>query len=541
MTALSSLSSLTPAATAAARALSSATVPPADTPPPAAVVAPSPSDASAASSMDALQSMLPRAPRVLAWETKSHDAVSSLMTVNYGAPQLSGRFQGLGAALLNRLGTDGSDFSQSVLQSPPDARAGAQATALDALSRQVLHGAAANRIALDIKTADGVKVTVTLGSQDQGLAVQIHSSGKLSDADRGALARLADAFQSAIDGIGAVPPKLALSGLTQYDPALLASVDLHAQVQLGGAQPQTMDFHADSAQRSVGTDGPQGSVKVSVDLSHPDQLGNAQQRKSAMDGYLTQFNQAGSRGKADAAMLALFKDAFQQMNGALPQQHPGAAQPLALKPGDHAVLTGLADFSAAMTDSDSAPNPMRPGESDTYAYHATQTTTIGGHGALDRTISQQQSAHLDASFHEALSADTPLALHGSRQSQNYYYKQISDDASSDAELGYRQGVLAQASLRQTASQSTRVAKYVAGALTEDATTPVSATVLHDLLGLLQDTQKKPAQTPQDIAQREQALTALHGSVLLQTDPSQLRASRTTSNQAVGFPDFNPRQ
>ena len=510
--------------TPATRALAGATALPADTSAPAGgTVTLSQSGASAAAAMDAMQSMQPRESNVLTWETKSNDAVTALMTANYGAQQLSGRFQGVGAALLNRLGTDGSDFSQSLLQSSPGARAGAQATALDALTRNALHGAAANQISLDIKTADGIKVTLTLGSQDQGMAVQIKSSGKLSDADRGALAQLADAFQGAIDGIGAVPPKLDLDGLTQYNPALLSSVDLHAQVQLGGAQPQTIDFHADSSQRSVSSEGPQGSVKISVDLSHLGNLGNARQRQSAMDAYLTQFSQAGSRGKANAATLTLFKDAFQQMNSDLPQQHADAAQPLALRPGEHAMLSGLADFSASMTDNASSPNPMRPGESDTYAYQATQATAIGGHGALDRTLSQKQSAHLDASFHEALSADTPLALDNTRQSQNYYYKQISDDASSDAELGYSKGVLAKASLQQAASQSTRVSKYVMGQLTEDTTTPVTATVVHDLLGLLEDTQKKTEQTPQAIAQRAQALTAIHGSVLLQADPSQLRA------------------
>ncbi|WP_295999236.1 hypothetical protein [Rugamonas sp.] len=525
MTTISSVSSLLPTLSgAAARALAATPAPPADITPASTIVALSPSAASLASSTDGLPSMQPPVFNAPVWEKKSSDAITSLMTVNYAAQPLSGRYQGLGAALLTRLATDGGDYSQSVLQSATASSTGATASTLDTLSSNALHGAAANQISLDIKTADGIKVTVTLGSQDKGLAVQIKSSGKLSDADRAALGQLAAAFQSAIDGIGAVPPKPDLSGLSHYNATLLSSLDLHAQVQLGGGQSQTMDFHADSTQRSVAMDGPAGAIKVSVDLSHLAGLGDSRQRSAAMDSYLKQFDQAASRGKADAAMLTTFKDAFEQMNASLPQHDTGRASASALSAGDHAMMTGLADFSASMTERPSYINPMRPGEADTFSYQTSQTTTVGGHGPADRSISQQQHSHLDASFHQPLSAGLPLALDGSKQSQNYYFEQISDDASSDAEVRYDKGTLAQASVQQTAQQSTRMMKYVMGQLSEDTTTPTAVRLTRDLLDLLQAAQKKPARTPQDAALSQQALAALHNTVLLQPDPSGLHAA-----------------
>lgn len=511
----SNLSLITPMRTAAPPVALLAQ--PDDTASPPFTLTPAPSNASAAMLAGSLASMQPHVASALTWEKKSSDAVTSLMTVNYMSPSLSGRFQGLGAALLNRLGNGGGDFSQSVLQSTT------QAVTSNTMSQNALHGDAANQLTLDIKTADGATVKLSLGSQDNGLAVQIKSSGKLSDADRGALTQLAGAFQSAIDGLVAVPAKLDLAGLTQYNATLLSSVDLHAQVQTSGGQARTLAFHADSTQRTVSADGPDGSIKVSVDLNHLSTLGNSEQRSDAIDAYLKQFDQAGSRGNANPAMLSMFKDAFKQMNSASPQQD-GAASRVTLTDADHAMLTGLADFSASVTDKPNSPNPTRPGEADTFSYQASQTTSVGGHGTLDRTISQQQHTHLEASFHQPLSADSPLALDGTRQSQNYFYKQVSDDASSDSEIGYSKGLLSKASLQQTASQSTYLSKYVMGQLTEDNTTPSTATLSRDLTGLLQSTQKPGLQTAQDVARNPQTLAAIRRSVLLQSDPAQLRAA-----------------
>jgi len=93
---------------------------------------------------------------------------------------------------------------------------------------------------------------LSLSSQGNGLEVDIKvTDGSLSEADRTALAKLSAAFQNAIDGLTTVPPQLDLSGLTQFDPSVLSSVDFHANVQVEGNKNQTVDFHADSQRRTA--------------------------------------------------------------------------------------------------------------------------------------------------------------------------------------------------------------------------------------------------------------------------------------------------
>ncbi len=59
-----------------------------------------------------------RAP--LVWERSGKDALSALVARNYNYLPSANRFKDLGAALLERFKTDGSDFSQSLQQAPED-------------------------------------------------------------------------------------------------------------------------------------------------------------------------------------------------------------------------------------------------------------------------------------------------------------------------------------------------------------------------------------------------------------------------------------
>ncbi|WP_231502103.1 hypothetical protein [Herbaspirillum sp. RV1423] len=360
------------------------------------------------------------------------------------------------------------------------------------------------------------------------------SKGKLTDAERDALQKLAGGFQDAIDGLAAVPPRLNLGGLTQFDPALLSSVDLHASVPAGGSDKQTIDFHADSKQRTVSANGPSGAMKVSVDTSNSAILGSAAQQKQAIDRYLKQFDAAQNRGHGGASLMGMFKDAFREMNSNIgtqqQQQQQRAQNPSAiwLNKTDQSMLTGLADFSASVTQNADWSNPMRRDESDTFSYQTSQNSSVKGSGQLNRSITQDQQSHLSASYHESLLADVPLKLSTDRQSQNYYYRQIKDDASSHASIAYDKGALVSASLKQTASQSTRVRKYVMGNLEEDTTTPSQATLSRDFLDLLKPLQKKEtSHAPDDMNTLQQALSTINNLVYLQADPAQLRSEGLT--------------
>jgi hypothetical protein len=456
------------------------------------------------------------------WENKTGDAITALMTRNYSSQSLGSQFQGLGAALLNRFPTDGGDYSQSVLVG---VSANASVAGVDTMLQSQLHGQAGNQISLDIKTASGATVHISLGSQGNGLAVQTEvTGGTLTSADRAAIAKLSDAFQGAIDGLTAQPPKLDLGGLTQFDSNILTSVDFHSSLKLDGVNAQKVDFHADSKQRTLSSTGPAGTVNVAVDMSNPAIFGSAKQQAQALQNYLKQFDAANSRGHGDMALMGMFKDAFSELNsniGASTQAR--ASHAISLNDTDHSALTGLADFTASVSQSPVSSNPMRLGERDTFSYQTSQSTSVTGHNQQDRSITQQQQSHLSASFHMPLPGGSPLNLTGSDQSQNYLYYQIQDDASSNVELGYEKGALIKATATQSASQLTHVQKYVMGVLASDTTTPLQASRTQDLLGLLKSAQSqnnKPMSLT-DSYRQQQALFSISNRVSLNADPSRL--------------------
>jgi hypothetical protein len=471
---------------------------------------------------------LPRAhPAAFAapvWESAAAGPIGFRMAGNYAAASLASRFRGLGAALLEQIGDGVNDFSQSVMQPS----GGASGAALDAMARSELHAHADDQVALDITTAGGAKVEVTLGSQAGGLAVQVAVSGALSAAERDAIGKLAGSFQDAVDGLAANPPSLDLGGLTQFDPAVLASVSLHARVKPDGVHAQTLDFSADGRQRSVDASGPAGAIHVDVDMADRAILGSPAQQAQAIDGYLAQFDSARQRGHGDASLMAMLEAAFVQMNSdygtPAPGQPAAAAGRLALNDVDRSMLTGLADFSASVTQNAKLPNPMRADEPDTFSYRVSQSTRIGG-GPLDRTIAQRQHAQLSASYHRSLTPGVPLELDGTMASQNYHYERIDDEADSQAHVQYSDGILVEASLSQSADQSRHDSKYVMGKRVDETTTPSRASRSWDLLALLKPIEQASGAGVRPGAHRvAQALAAIGKLALLKTDPMQLRGA-----------------
>ncbi|PKE32383.1 hypothetical protein CWS43_00290 [Rahnella sp. AA] len=459
----------------------------------------------------------------LVWENASADLISSRLAGNFNSAGNAARFAGLGAAVLERFTTEAGSYSQSVLKQT----AGPASSVSSAQSQ--LHTKADNQITLSVKTASGALVDITLGSDDDGLGVQVSvTKGTLSKADRTALAGLADGFQKAIDGLTAQPPKLDLSGLTQFDTSVLSSVDLHAT--LGTNNAQTLDFHADASTRSVKSTGALGTVNISVDMSKRALLGTESQQKQALNQYLKQFSSAGSRGNADSSLLDMFKDAFTALNsnyGASATTYKSSGpEPVhfSLTKTDKNMMTGLADFTASVTQTPTdKTNPMRPDEVDTFSYQVSQASTITGDSTQNRNITQKQQSHLVASFHKSLTPGLQLNLTSDRDSQNYLYYQIDDKAESTTSVQYHKGALVSASVDQSASTSTHIQKYVKGWLESDTTTPVETSKTTDLLGKLQSAWQNDAPR---ISFRDylahQSLPDLSGLVLLESDPAQLK-------------------
>jgi hypothetical protein len=217
---------------------------------------------------------MPGRESVRAWENSSQDAVTKIINTRFNSISTASRYSGLGAALVAQFTQGGgAGISQSVLNTTADRAGDASALKTD---QAVLHNEAENQVNLSIKTASGKTVTFSLSSQKDGLGVQATvEGGDLTADELKAVGQLGSAFQASVDGLTAVPPKLDLSQLTQFDSKVLASVDLNAKVTSQGSDDLTLAFHADSQSRTTRMSGPAGSIDLAVDLKNPAILGDA--------------------------------------------------------------------------------------------------------------------------------------------------------------------------------------------------------------------------------------------------------------------------
>jgi hypothetical protein len=451
------------------------------------------------------------------WENKTHDEVTSRMAVNYASQSLAVRFKGLGATLLTQFALEGREVSQTVRQTPPGTQINPYG-AVFSVPQASLHGSGDNQVSFTVTTKSGVHVQLMLDSQAGGLAVQLKADGTLSEAERAALGKLSGAFESAVGGLTQNPPQLKLDGLMRFDPKVLASVDLHAQFRLNGDTDaaQSMDFHADATRRKASFSGPSGTIDVGVDMGEVAALGSKAQQAKAMAHYLQQLGNASTRGHADADLMAMFKDVFVAMHSdyGVTAQSPVASAahgPMTLTQADHAILTGLADFTASVRQTDQAGNPVRPNEKDTFSYQLSQTTSIAGDSQKDRSITQQQKSHLTASYH----LPAPGVKGDGMASQSYDYYQVDDSASSTAQLSYVKGVLTKALLDQSVDRSTRVTSYRLGTLISDATTPTHSAQQFDLIPTLAPVPAADGKVPSAVHSYQWQLADVNDRIFLQ--------------------------
>ncbi|MGE4435099.1 hypothetical protein [Achromobacter sp.] len=434
-----------------------------------------------------------------AGQAQEPDALSSLMSDNIRASSLTGQFKGLAAALLGRLQADGGNYSLSL------ARAGAS-TAIDGVAAAQGPAQADNSVSLRVTTASGAKVTVTLESNEKGLGVQIDvGDARLTEQERNAIAGLSKSFQEAVDGLSAVPPKLALGALARFDGSVLSSVSLQATVGAEGPDRVSFDFQADAGQRSLSVKTVAGSAQISVDASNPGQFGSAQQQSAAIANYLSRFDSAQKRGEGDANLMALFKSGFADLHKSYGDWAPqGTATTRLGLPADvhRTMLSGLADFSASINQTPIASNPLQPRELDSFSYETSQNTRSSGSPRLDLAISQQQQSSLAASYHRALTPGQQLNLTADPKTQNYAFHQIRDTSSNQTDIAYEDGELAKASFTESSTMSTLVSKFVKGKLVDQSSiTPITQTRTQDLMTLLRAADlKAPLQdtaTPRD--------------------------------------------
>ena len=225
----------------------------------------------------------------------------------------------------------------------------------------------------------------------------------------------------------------------------------------------------------------------------------------------------------------MLKDAFSSLNSNYPATRatstPATVDPLAPTNLDRKLLSGLADFSASMTQTSQASNPMRPSERDTFAYNVSQTTRLTGSDPQNRSIEQNQQSSLTASYHQALSGGQKLKLSTNAESQNYLFYQVDDQASSQTNIGYKDGELTNASVTQSASQTTHISKYVMGHLVSQTSTPVNTSKTQSFLNVLEQAlhPETADKTPSGVARLKETLDGLQDKVLLDSYPKKLNS------------------
>ncbi|CAM3871775.1 hypothetical protein CCOS865_02314 [Pseudomonas reidholzensis] len=456
-----------------------------------------------------------------AFEHESTDKLSSTLLDNIQASaSAGGRFKGLGAALLAQLAANGGkSISQSVLT------VGTEQADAGVLKLQLEHLRAhpASSLSFNLTTASGATISLSLASGEKGLSViaDVHN-GELSSEELEGLAAMADDFQSAIDGLTQVPPRLQLGNLVKLDSSLFSSLQLNASLVVSG-ELQTFDLSLDDSARKLALNGPSGRVEMNLDTPSAALLGSTAQRQAAIDSYLSQFDAALKRGKGDANLMGLFKDAFTQLNAVDERKQAVSERVSLLSATDRALLSGLADFNASISQPTQHSNPMRLEESDRFEYQASQSTTIKNAGGVNRSVQQEQQAGLKAAYHQGLNPLTNMQLGLDKESQNYRYHEINDQSSSSTRLAYENNRLVQASATQQASQSERVRTYVNADLVDDVTTPTSATETHDLLNLLTDAfrDERLARQANDASILDETLQGLRSRWQLQSNPADI--------------------
>lgn len=384
-----------------------------------------------------------------------YSQLSIQMSANVRGAQANA-FQGLGKALLEGL----KDHPQGVTLS-------AMADSGDALARQPERA-----VALNITTASGINVSLGMTRNQNGLAVELKTSGgELSEDETTAIADLANAFQSTLDGLSADTPSLNVQGLMKFDSTQLKAVDLQTDVRKEADSLQSLKFHADSSTRAMSYKTGEVTFDLSTDLSHPETVGSYGQQQQALASWASQLDSARARGQGDKNLIDMFKNSFMALNSQYGSNEVDNRLNIITRTTDNVVqenLSGLADYSANFKQADKSSNPFRKDERDSFAYSSSQRTERESANKL----TQKTTSHLQASYHQALDKAVPLALTSEASSQNYSYHQIDDRSSSETALAFNEKSEVK-SVTISAEKHTveTVKKYNAGRLIEESRTP----------------------------------------------------------------------
>ena len=391
---------------------------------------------------------------------QSNPIIEGLMQSALGSASVSS-MAGLGSALLGNLKEPRGDFTQALTGVSTDVGASA--------------GANKSAVTLSIATKSGSTVHLTMTQQDNGIAVEVKTEGEaLNDDDAAAVANLGSALSKALSGLGQQPPKLDISGLTNFDSNRLKSVDLKTDIRNGDDSLQSLNFHADDKARSVAYQDGDYSLKMSSDMSKAALAGSYGQQQLALKAYDDKFDKARIAGNGDRGQMEAMKSVFRALNTTRDAESakvtPG--QNLTLDTSGVSQLSGLNDFSLSLVQTEKSPNPLHEEEKDRFAYTASQSSEEQTRDDGSKTVKQTARSHLSAAWHEAIDPSIPLALNKMKSSQNYFYHLVENDEENTTTLNYNgRGQLASVGHNEQVNNRSTVQKYVLGKLVDQTVTP----------------------------------------------------------------------
>lgn len=475
-----------------------------------------------------------KAGQMQVWEQASDNAIGQLMGRNTTRVTTQTRLAGLGAALLEQVSSDASNYRQSVVNvRAPDSPQKIQATAANSLLG--FQSAPSAKVELTVQTKSGATVRLAIVDQKEngpngtGISVEIVVDGELSEADKTALKSLASGFEKAVQGLAGAATQVDLEGLTQFDSRVISKLTLKATIygrdEYGLREEKlAASFTADANTQNIQLRRPDGKVEMTTDLRQPALWGSGEQKAYAVRQYLQHIDQAAQRGHASQELVDMFKSTFVAMNGSYGSQEASStthavgpvnlsADAAAWREEDKSWLTGLADFDATLSAAPRSSNPYRPLEQDTFQYAINQSTVISGTSQSNRAVTQTQSAQLSAAYHQSLFSSKPPLLGFETESQNYYFHQIEDSSSTLVYLAYEKDALIAATLTLSSSQSQRVQKYEYAKLIEDRLPPPA---LHfkqtDLMPLLKQMEEQRAAHKMSDEEKQHVLSGWHAMV-----------------------------
>lgn len=394
----------------------------------------------------------------------SGDISSKLQAQLNGAANSGGvAMNGLGSTLLSNLVSQRGDVTLSVPASA--AVSGAQSSSQSAL-------------AMTITTQSGVQVSLQMTRQQDGMVVELKTSGgQLSNDEAMAIGQLSAGLQKTLDGLDGSSTKLDISDLMKFDSSQLKSVDLKTDLRNGDKVTQSLNLHADDQERWLGFHNGGVSIKLDTDVSKLTQAGSAAQQQAALDQWSSKFDQAAARGHGNRDMLDLFKDSFRALNTTdgkasetINTQRVKSIDANAAKNG---AISGLADFSASYQQTPVSGNPYKPEEEDTFSLNVAQKTTSQQHGDTQE-LSQQTLFKLKASFHTALDSASAAKLTEQKSSQNYKYHLIDDEERSQTAVTQNKKGELTAHYSQQLTQIETVQTYQLAKLVDSVQIPHSA-------------------------------------------------------------------